>query len=51
MRKRVALHAELSEEQAKMKKYLTDKGFHLPTLMKNLLVKLYNEEKNKEVAT
>lgn len=49
--KRIVLFAQLSDEQAEMKQYLIDKGYHLPNLMRNMLVKLYNEEKNKEVAT
>lgn len=45
---RRTLSAELSLEQEQMKNYLKEKGFHLPTLMRNLLEKLYWEEKNKE---
>ncbi len=47
---RRTLSAELSLEQEQMKNYLKEKGFHLPTLMRNLLEKLYWEEKNKESA-
>ena len=55
MRRTLSAELSLEQEQMKnyqeqMKNYLKEKGFHLPTLMRNLLEKLYWEEKNKESA-
>ena len=48
--KRNTVYVPISEELQEQKLYLIDKGYNLSVHVRNLIRKLYDLEKNKEVA-